>query len=61
MQNNILALIFIILLTDIVNPSNDVLLKNQKCMTQPTLINLYPNEYCQGLRCYTFTINLDSK
>ena len=36
------------LLISIVNASNHtkwVLLSNQKCMTQPTLINLYPNEY----------------
>ena len=25
-----------------------VSLSNQKCMTQPTLINLHPNEYSQG-------------
>ena len=28
-------------------------------MTQPTLINLYHNEYSQELRYYPFTINLD--
>ena len=27
-------------------------LSNQKCTTQPTIINLYPNEYTQGLRYY---------
>ena len=26
-------------------------LSNKKCTTQPTIINLYPNEYTQGL-CY---------
>ena len=34
-------------LINIVSASNHikcVLLSNQKCMTQPTLINLYPNE-----------------
>ena len=39
---------FIGLLTSIVNGSNHikcVSLSNQKCMIQPTLINLYPNEY----------------
>ena len=38
--------IFIGLLTGIVSPPNHtkcVLLSNQKCMTQPTLINLHPN------------------
>ena len=27
-------------------------------MTQPTLINLHPNEYTQGLRYYPFAVNL---
>ena len=38
--------IFIGLLTGIVSPSNHtkcVSISTQKCMTQPTLINLYPN------------------
>ena len=40
--------IFIGWLTGLVNESNHtkcVLLNNQKCMTQPALINLHPNEY----------------
>ena len=40
--------IFIGLLTGLVNGSNHtkyVLLSNQKCKTQPTLINLHPNGY----------------
>ena len=40
--------IFIGLLTGLVNGSNHtkcISLSNQKCMTQPTLINLHPNEY----------------
>ena len=40
--------IFIELLTGLVNGSihkKCVLLSNQKCMTQPTLINLHSNEY----------------
>ena len=28
-------------------------------MTQPTLINLHPNKYSQGLRYYQFVIKLD--
>ena len=43
---------FIGLLTDIVSASNHiqyVLLSSQKCMAQPTLINLHPNEYSQNL------------
>ena len=39
-----------VLLASIVNASNQtkcVFLSNQKCMIQPTLINLHPNEYIQ--------------
>ena len=32
---------------------------NQQCMTQPTLINLHPNKYIEGLRYYPSTVNLD--
>ena len=42
--------IFIGLLTSLVNESNHtkcVSLSNQKCMIQPTLINLHPNESSQ--------------
>ena len=42
--------IFIWLLTGLHNRSNhinNVSLSNQKCMVQPTLINLHPNEYSQ--------------
>ena len=53
---------FIRLLTSIVSASNHtkcVLLSNQKCMTQPTPINLYPNEYSEELCYYSFAVNLD--
>ena len=42
--------IFIRLLISITNTSkhtNCVSLNNQKCMIQPTVINLHPNEYSQ--------------
>ena len=45
--------IFIGLLTELVKSSNHtkcVSLTNQKYTTQPTLINLNPIEYIQGLR-----------
>ena len=32
---------------------------NQKCIIQPDLINLHPNEYCQEFFYHLFTINLD--
>ena len=50
------------LLTSIVNGSNHtkcVLLSNQKCMIQITLIYLQPNEYSQDLHYYPFAVNLD--
>ena len=36
-----------------------LLLSNQKCMTQPALINLNPNEYSQQFHYYLFTVKLD--
>ena len=54
--------IIIILLTVIVRVSNQtkcVLLSNQKCMIQATLINLHPNEYSQELQYYPFAVKLD--
>ena len=53
---------FIELLTGLVNASNHtkcVSLRNQKCMTQPTLINLHPDEYSQELQYYPFVVKLD--
>ena len=53
---------FIVLLTSILSVSNHkkcVSLSNLKCMTQPTLSNLHPNEYSQELHYYHFVINLE--
>ena len=53
---------FIRLLTALVNGSNHtkcMSLSNQKCMTQPTLINIHPKEYSQELRYYLFVVELD--
>ena len=36
-----------------------MIILNQKRTTQPTLINLHPNEYTQRLRYYSFAVNLD--
>ena len=50
------------LLTSIVSASNHtkcMSLSNQKCVTQPTLINLHPSEYSQELHYYPFAVNLD--
>ena len=32
---------------------------NQKCMIQPTFINLHPNEYSQKFHYYLFTVKLN--
>ena len=37
----------------------NVSLSNRKCMTQPSIISLHPNEYTQGLLYYPFAVNLD--
>ena len=50
------------LLTGIVSASNHakrVSFSNQKCMTKPPLINLYPNEYSQEFHYYAFVVQLD--
>ena len=52
---------FIALLSSIVNASNHtkcVLVNNQKCMIQHTLINLHPNEYSQEFDYYPFSVKL---
>ena len=54
--------IFAGLLTGILNASNHtkcVWLSNQKCMIQPTLINLHPDEYSQEFHNYRFAVKLD--
>ena len=53
---------FIRLLTGMVSASSNtkyVSLSNQKCMIQPTFINLHPNEYSQEFHCYQFAVKLD--
>ena len=54
----IIKKIFIVL-SNVGNGSNRtkcVSLRNQKCMTQPTLINLHPKEYPQEFRYYPFAV-----
>ena len=53
--------IFMGLLINMVNASNHtkcISLSNQKCMVQPTLINLPPNEYGQDFQHYPFLVKL---
>ena len=55
--------VIIVLLASTVNASNHtkcISLNNQQCMIQPTLINLYPDEYGHGWRYYPFAVNLDT-
>ena len=54
--------VFIGLLTSTINVSNHkkcTSLNNQKCMNQPSLINLHSNKYRQELRSYPFAVKLD--
>ena len=57
----IIKKMFTVLLSNIVNESNTkcASLSNQKCMIQPTLINLHPNEYSQEFHHYPFAVRLD--
>ena len=41
------------------NHTKCISLSNQKCMTQPTLINLHHNEYSQEFHYYAFVVKLD--
>ena len=53
---------FIVSLTGLFNGYNHtkcILLINQKCQIQPTLINLHPNEYSQEFHYYPFAVKLD--
>ena len=50
------------LFINIANASNHtecVSLSNQKCMIQPTLINLHPNEYSHESHYYPYSVKLD--
>ena len=54
--------IFIGLLVGLVNGSNHtkcILLSNQICQIQPTLINLHPTENTQEFHYYPFSVKLD--
>ena len=54
--------IFVGLLTDLVNGCNHtkcVSLSNQKCMTQPTLVNSHSKECSQEFQYYPFSVKLD--
>ena len=55
----IIKKMFMGLSISIVNATNHrkcVSLSNQKCMTQPNLINVYPNEYRQEFHYYPFAV-----
>ena len=53
--------IFMGFLISIVNTSTScVSLSNHKCMIQPTLIKLHPNEYSQEFHYHPFELKLDN-
>ena len=61
-MHGLIKKIFIGLLSGMVSASNHkkcVLLSNQKCMIEPTFINLHPSEYSQEFHYYPFTVKLD--
>ena len=54
--------VFIVVLSIIVNAFNHTkcfFISNQKCIIQPTLINLHPNEYNQEFHYYPFAVKVD--
>ena len=54
--------VFIGLLISSANPSDHskcISLNNQKCMIQPTFINLNPIEYSQEFHYYPYAVELD--
>ena len=55
--------IYLALLSNIADVSSHtkcISLSNQKCMIQPTLNNLHPNEYSQEFYYYPFAVRLDT-
>ena len=55
---------FIGLLPHLVNRSNHIKrisVNNQKCITQPTLINLYPNKLIHKFHYHPFAVKLDRR
>ena len=48
-------------LASIVSPDHIkcISLNNQECISPTALINLYPNEYNEGLHYYPFAVNVD--
>ena len=55
----LIKIMLIVLLTGLVNGYNHtkcVLLINQKCQIQLTLVNVHPNEYTQEFHYYPFAI-----
>ena len=45
-------------MVNVFNHTKCILWSNQKCMTQPTLINLHSNEYSQEFHYYLFAVKL---
>ena len=51
--------VLLISIDDVSNYTKCVSVGNQKCMTQPILTNVRPNEYNQQLCYHPFAVNLD--
>ena len=47
---------FIVSIVNACNHTKYISLSNQKCMIQPTLINLHPHEYNQEFNHYPFVV-----
>ena len=61
-MSELIKKLFMELLISIVKASNHtkrVSFTNQKCMTRPTLINYYPNEYSQEFHYHPFAVKLN--
>ena len=61
-MSGLIKKIFIWFLTGIISVPDDtkcISLSNQKCLTQPTLINLHPNDYSQEFHSNPFVVKLD--
>ena len=59
MKRTCYKIIFGLIKKIFIGPLAGISLSNQKCMTQPTLINLHHNEYRQEFHYLSFAVKLD--
>ena len=58
----IIQKVYMVLLISIFNASNhrkSLSFSNQKCLIQPTLVSVHPNEQSQEFRYYPFSVKFD--